>query len=152
MQIIICVWKRRKNNFNHTACSHMIPRALSLSSLWILPWKKKCCVLCICAQLCPTLCGPMDCSPPGSSVHGIFQVSILEWVPMSSSRGSSQLRDQAWDSRVSCIGRQSLYHHCTIWEVWTKKVEPLSTSEKSSSCSALFCINKAEAFRYILLI
>ena len=42
-------------------------------------------------QLCPTLCGPMDCSPPGSSVHGI-STPILEWVAMPSSRGSSRLR------------------------------------------------------------
>ena len=41
------------------------------------------------AQLCPTLCGPMDCSPSGSSVHGILQARILEWVAISFSRGSS---------------------------------------------------------------
>ena len=41
------------------------------------------------AQLCPTLCDPMDCSLPGSSVHGILQVRILEWVAISFSRGSS---------------------------------------------------------------
>ena len=35
------------------------------------------------AQSCPTLCDPMDCSPPGSSVHGIFQARILEWVAIS---------------------------------------------------------------------
>ena len=40
-------------------------------------------------QSCPTLCDPMDYSPPGSSVHGILQARILEWVAMSSSRGSS---------------------------------------------------------------
>ena len=39
---------------------------------------------CVCAQLCLTLCDPMDCSPPGSSVHGIFQAGILEWVAFSS--------------------------------------------------------------------
>ena len=44
-------------------------------------------------QLCPTLCDPMDCSPLGSSVHGILQVRILEWVAMPSSRGSSWPRD-----------------------------------------------------------
>ena len=44
-------------------------------------------------QSYPTLCDPMDCSPPGSSVHGILQARILEWVAMSSSRGSSQPRD-----------------------------------------------------------
>ena len=45
-------------------------------------------------QSYPTLCGPMDCSPPGSSVHGILQARILEWVAMPSSRGSS--RPRAW--------------------------------------------------------
>ena len=40
-------------------------------------------------QLCPTLCDPMDCSPPGASVYGILQARILEWVAMPSSRGSS---------------------------------------------------------------
>ena len=42
------------------------------------------------AQSCPTLCNPMDCSLPGSSIHGIFQVRVLEWVAMSFSRGSSK--------------------------------------------------------------
>ena len=41
------------------------------------------------AQVCPTLCDPMDCSPPGSSVHGSFQERTLEWVAISFSRGSS---------------------------------------------------------------
>ena len=41
------------------------------------------------AQLCPTLCDPVDCSLPGSSVHGIFQARIQEWVAISFSRGSS---------------------------------------------------------------
>ena len=40
-------------------------------------------------QSCPTLCDPVDCSPPGSSVHGILQARILEWVAISFSRGSS---------------------------------------------------------------
>ena len=46
------------------------------------------------AQSCPTLCDPMDGSLPGSSVHGILQARILEWVVMPSSRGSSQPRDR----------------------------------------------------------
>ena len=50
-------------------------------------------------QSCLTLCDPMDGSPPGSSVHGILQARILEWVAMPSSRGSSQPRDQ---TQVSC--------------------------------------------------
>ena len=49
-------------------------------------------------QLCPTLCDPIDCSPPGSSVHGTLQARILEWVTMHSSRKSSWPRDWTWNS------------------------------------------------------
>ena len=48
------------------------------------------------AQSCPTLCDPMDCSPPGFSVHGIFQARILEKVAISFFRGSSQPKDQTF--------------------------------------------------------
>ena len=64
----------------------------------------RCPIMIICcylvAQSCPTLCDPMDGSPPGSSVHGILQARILEWVATSFSKGSSQLRDQ---THVSCV-------------------------------------------------
>ena len=63
-------------------------------------------------QSCLTLCDPMDCSPPSSSVYGIFQARILEWVAVPSSRGSSGPRDQIC---IFCIGRQILYH-CATWE------------------------------------
>jgi len=53
-----------------------------------------------CTQSCPALYNPMDCSLPGSCVHGILQARILEWVAVSFSRVSSQLRDQ---TQVSCI-------------------------------------------------
>ena len=52
------------------------------------------------AQLCSTLCDPMDCSPPGSSVHGILQARVLEWVAIAFSRGSSWPRDR---TLVSCL-------------------------------------------------
>ena len=58
-------------------------------------------------KLCPTLCNPVNCSPPGSSVHGISQARILEWVVISFYGRSSQPRD--WTS-VSCMGRWILYH------------------------------------------
>ena len=61
-------------------------------------------------QSCPTLCDPVGCSPPGSSVHGIFQARVLEWVAMSFSRGSSQPRDQTHIASVSYTDRQILYH------------------------------------------
>ena len=51
-------------------------------------------------QSCPTLCDPMDCSLPGSAVHGIFQVRILEWVAISFSRVSSQPRDRTGSSTL----------------------------------------------------
>ena len=65
----------------------------------------------VCAQSCPTLCDLMNHSPPGSSLHGIFQIRILEWVAICSSRGSSPPRDQTC---VSCISRWNLYHWATV--------------------------------------
>ena len=59
---------------------------------------------CVCAHLCPTLCHPMDYSPPGSSVHGISQARGLEWGAISFSRGYSQPRDQTQVSRI--VGRR----------------------------------------------
>ena len=59
-----------------------------------------CYPVCMRAQSCPTLCNPMECSLPVSSVHGISQGRILEWVAISFSRISSQPRDQ---TQVSCI-------------------------------------------------
>ena len=67
------------------------------------------CQFCVCAQSCPTVHDPLDCSPPGFSVHGIFQARILEWVVISSSRGSSQPRDRTHVSCISCISRRVLY-------------------------------------------
>ena len=69
------------------------------------------------AQSCPTLCNPVDCSPLGSSFHGISQARILEWVVIPFSRGSSQTRDQ---TQVSCIaGRfppgKPTYYLLTFW-------------------------------------
>ena len=57
-----------------------------------------------------SLCDHMDCSPPGSSVHGILQARILEWVAILFCRGSSQPRGQIHISCIPSIGRQVLYH------------------------------------------
>ena len=67
------------------------------------------------SQSCPTLCNPMYCPPPGSSVHGISQARKLEWVAIPFSRGSSKPRDQ---TLVSCIGRWILYHWATREASW----------------------------------
>ena len=74
-----------------------------------------CVCVCMCAQSCLTLCDPRDSSPPGSSVHGIFQARVLKWVVISYSRRSSQPRDRTHFSCISCIGRWFLYHWAT-WE------------------------------------
>ena len=67
-----------------------------------------CCCCWLVTQSCPILCSPTDCNPPGSSVHGILQARILEWVTIPFSRGSSRPRNQ---TQVSCItGRRF-----TVW-------------------------------------
>ena len=67
----------------------------------------------MCAQLYLTLCDPLDCSPPGSSVHGISQARILVWVAISYARGYFQLRDQTQVSSIPYIARWILYHCAT---------------------------------------
>ena len=75
--------------------------SLNESSGWLMRGDYVC--FCAVAQLCLTFCGLMDCSPPGSSVHGILQARILEWVAMPLSRESSQLRDWTHSSCSFCI-------------------------------------------------
>ena len=62
--------------------------------------------ICMQAQLCLTLCDPMDCSPPVSSVHEIFQARILEWLPISYSKPSSLPRDRTCKS---CLGKRIFF-------------------------------------------
>ena len=69
--------------------------------------------MCVCVPSCSTLCDPIDCSPPGSSVHGLFQARLLEWAALSSSRGSSWSRDQT-DLLYLLLGRHILYHGTTF--------------------------------------
>ena len=78
--------------------------------------------MCMRAQLSVTLCDPLDYSPPGCSVHRVFQARILEWVAISYPRISFFLRDQTRISCVSCIGRWFLYYWVT-WEAQRNKVE-----------------------------
>ena len=68
------------------------------------------------AQSCLTLCDPMDCGLPGSSIQGILQARILEWVAISFSRGSSQPRDQI---QVSCIGGRRFNLWDTREDFWS---------------------------------
>ena len=73
------------------------------------------------AKSCPTLCNPMYCSLPGSSVHGILQAGILDWIAIPFSRGSPQPRSQ---TRVSCIAGR-FFTVCATREALKIKVFPL---------------------------
>ena len=84
------------------------------------------------AQSCPTLCNPMDCSPPGPFVHGILQARILEWVAILFSRGSSWPGDR---NQVSCTAGRFFtvwatreapwfwlpHHKCSKYLKWSRK-------------------------------
>ena len=70
------------------------------------------------AQSCPTLCDPVDCSPPGSSVHGILQAGIPEWIAISFSRGSSRPRDQT-------LG----WSHCKVSRIAGRRFNLWATKE-----------------------
>ena len=101
--------KQERKRMSEESILHYICIVLYFKKMRCLLCKKKksppirtcvcvCVCVCVCmhahAQLCSTLCDPMDCSPLGSSVHGIFQARILEWVAICYSRGSFQPRDQ----------------------------------------------------------
>ena len=86
-----CLWLLTSSFFNYWPWgSYLSSQNLSdsICKLGIIMWK------CEVAQLCPTLCYPMDCSLPGSSLHGILQARVLEWGAISFSRGSSRCRDR----------------------------------------------------------
>ena len=72
------------------------------------------CCCCLVTKSCLTLCHPMNCSPPGFSVHGTSQARILEWVAISFSKESTRHRKRTQASCVACIGRRVLYH-CVTW-------------------------------------
>ena len=86
-------------------------------------------------QLCLTLCDPMECSPPVSSVHGILQARMLEWVIMPSSRGSSQPRDWTCVSCSSCIDRWIL--HLFTWVALGNKNAAATAAESLQLCPTL---------------
>ena len=86
-------------------------------------------------QLCAALCDPTDCSPPGSSVHGILQARILEWVAIPCSRGSSQPRDGI---QVSCIAVAFFFFYCLSHRessgqllIAPERMKPLGQSENN---------------------
>ena len=88
------------------------------------------------SQSCPTLCDPMDCSPPHSSIHRILQARILEWVAIPFSRESSQTRDQTW---VFCIGRWILWH-------LSHQGSPVTGFKQQVCVCMLSCFSRAQLF------
>ena len=99
----------------------------SIRDLWDNMKNTNICIMCVqsvlVTQSCLTLCDPMDCSPPGFSLYGIFQAKIMEWVAIPFSRGSSPPRDQ---TRVSCI----IGRFFTIWA--TREMSEGEETEKGS--------------------
>ena len=107
------------------------------------------------ASSCPTLCDPMDCSPPGSSVHGTLQARILAWVAIPFCRGSSQLRDQNW---VSCIaGRfftvwatgRKICHHNYCYFCYSITTEIVKLALLGFWALYMCCVPKFSIFRLI---
>ena len=122
---------------------------------WKYKWITVCVCVCVCVcvrahargQSCPTLCNTMDCSLPGSSVHGIFQASVLEWVAISSSRLSSQPRNQ---TSVSCMtGR--FFTIWTTWEALEKVKAPKSGLQIQVCFFIVYCEGKTKSTHSLYL-
>ena len=96
-----------------------------LMSITEFPWLSFC-VHAKSLQSRLALCNPKDCSLPGSSVHGIFQARILEWVAISFSRESFQPRDRTHVSYFFRIGRRVLYHSQSGKPDWASKLFHIS--------------------------
>ena len=113
--VTICSDFGAQENKSVTALLPLFPHLFCPMKWWSwMPWSQcfECCILC---HSIISLCEPLDNSPPGSSVHGIFQTRILKWVAISSFNGSTWPTDWTHICSVSCIGRQILYH-CATWE------------------------------------
>ena len=123
-------WRIPWTVWGHKESDRIEQLSLSLFLLWLQM---------LVAQLCPTLCNSKNCSPPGSSVHGISQARILQWVANSFSRGSSWPRD--WTQVSNTVGR--LF---TIWvtripfvikvnlEIWERKLPTFTPPDLYGQC------------------
>jgi len=87
---------------------------------------------CACMLSHSVVSDPLDCNPPGSSVHGIFQARILEWFAISFHRGSSQPRDRTRVSCVSCIAGGFL----TRWAIRDSPIGRVKVINKQYTCNA----------------
>ena len=110
---LCCAYPRMVSSGVHRVLAHVLahpgsPGAWSPVSHWLTRTCDAFRVVVLVAQLCPTLCDPIDCSPPASSVHGTLQAGILEWVAIPFSRGPSPLRDR---TQISCTAGRFF----TVW-------------------------------------
>ena len=90
-------------------------------------------------QLCLTLWDPLDCSLPGTFVHGVLQARVLEWFTLPFSRGSSHPRDRTHISYISCIDRRVLYHWCHLGSPCSSKGLPFPAWKFSKLLLLRFC-------------
>ena len=97
----------------------------------------------LCLQACLTLCDSMDCSPPSSYVHGVFQARILEWIAISSSRKSSQPKDQTGISCASCLAVRFFYHWATreAFHPWIQLKMSWKWDWNTVKIQQLLCLN-----------
>ena len=112
-------WSKQPGTEHHTLAvsdCHCGPRAQLLKTQVFVFLYMRLCMHAKSLQSRPTLCNPMSCSPPGSSVKGILQARILEWVAVLSSRGSSQPKDWTWVSYVSCCIGSGFFTTSAAWE------------------------------------
>ena len=102
--------------------------------------------------VCQTLWDTVGCSLPGSTVHGVFQARMLEWVAISYSRGSSQIWDGTPVSCISYFGRQILYH----WATWETPIYDLLSAKKwfffMAVHSGYSSINIIKAVSYFIIL
>ena len=124
--------------------SKCLPNFSQSMKLWAtFKLRRTCLHMCALSHSVLSDCDPMDCSLPSSSVHGIFQARILDSVAISSSRESSQPRDQTHVSWGSCIGRWILCHWAS-WEAWEAILFLLISSLKN------FSISDTQHLRWVL--
>ena len=118
--------------------------------------------VCLVAQSCPILCNPMDYSPPGSSVHGIFQSRILEYIAISSSREPSWPSDWICVSPANTQVRKSFHYDntCILSNVpaciflpllWGNQIQSLKKKKFLNFCSYFFSIQSCHGDGYFKL-
>ena len=126
-------WARWEAGVNWSTFS--VTLNIEAANIWVLGWSEV-----LLPQLCPTLWDPLDWSLPGSSVHGILQARILEWLAISFSGGSSQHRDR---TLVSCIAGSLL----TVWATREAGVIPWKFTHFVTSWPWLSCGRSGEGRR-----